>query len=313
MKPTALFLSCLGMIALMTACGKDETPAPRDTTPPAAVTDLVAAALADSAAVLTWTAPGGDLASGRAAQYDIRYSTATITESVWDAATQCADEPTPGASGFSEEFTVAPLVPDTTYYFALKAADEAMNWSALSNVATASPGFETTYTFTFEDGMQGWSAKAIDVDFPNEDWSVSPATDVVYEGTGSVRFYLANYNDAGKVWMETPFYVNPSSLYHVALVYHFASADWGVVNAFRIIAGVLDRPAAVAADLTFQGNTLNSAESDVGFLWLDKSYEFDVVSSAEGKIYVSIGIWGTWETPRTYYVDLVSVTISSPE
>jgi hypothetical protein len=178
---------------------------------------------------------------------------------------------------------------------------------------TPTPGGSHTYTFSFEDGMQGWSAKATDVDFPSEDWSVAPATDLAYEGTASVKLYLANYNDAGKIWMQSPFNVKPNTLYHVKLVYHFASQDWGMANPFRIIAGVLDRPPVTAADLTFQGPTLNGADSDVGFLWLDEIYDFDITSSDAGKIYISIGVWGTWETPRTYYIDLVSVTIAEPQ
>jgi len=44
-------------------------------------------------------------------------------------------KPRPGGS--LESFTVEDLEPATQYYFALKAMDEAGNWSALSNVAAS--------------------------------------------------------------------------------------------------------------------------------------------------------------------------------
>ena len=38
-------------------------------------------------------------------------------------------EPTPKAAGQAESFTVTGLSANTTYYFALKVADEVPNWS----------------------------------------------------------------------------------------------------------------------------------------------------------------------------------------
>ena len=120
---------------LLASCGDDKSSNPTDTTPPAAVTNLAASSPTDSSITLTWTAPGDDGTTGTATEYDVRYSTATITEANWASATQATGEPTPKAVGGSESFTVTGLSADTTYYFALKAADEIPNRSALSNVA----------------------------------------------------------------------------------------------------------------------------------------------------------------------------------
>ncbi len=109
------------------------TPVPPDTTPPSAVTNLAASNPASNSIKLTWTAPGDDGNTGTASQYDIRYSTSPITDSNWNSATQVSGEPTPLVAGSSETFTVTGLSPDTTYYFALKTADEVPNWSAISN------------------------------------------------------------------------------------------------------------------------------------------------------------------------------------
>jgi len=91
---------------------------------------------ATTSVTLNWTAPGDDGSSGTAAEYDIRYSTSPITEQNWDQVSQAEDEPTPQIAGSDETFTISGLIPNTTYYFALKASDEVPNWSALSNVAS---------------------------------------------------------------------------------------------------------------------------------------------------------------------------------
>jgi len=107
-----------------------------DTTAPAAVTNLAAGSPTNSAVTLTWTAPGDDGNTGTASTYDIRYSTANITEGNWSSATQSTGEPTPSVAGSSENFTVTGLSANTTYYFALKTSDEAPNESAISNVVS---------------------------------------------------------------------------------------------------------------------------------------------------------------------------------
>jgi hypothetical protein len=109
-----------------------------DSTPPAAVSNLSAINPTSSSMDLSWTAPGDDGAEGTASHYDIRYSTSEIYDSNWEEANQCSGEPSPSAAGSPESFTVTGLSPSSFYYFALKTADEAMNWSSLSNIASGS-------------------------------------------------------------------------------------------------------------------------------------------------------------------------------
>ena len=104
-----------------------------DTTPPAAVTNLAVDTPTSNSLRLTWTAPGDDGNTGTASQYDIRYSTVAINDGNWASATQASGEPAPLPASSAQSFTVTGLNPSTTYYFALKTADEVPNWSALSN------------------------------------------------------------------------------------------------------------------------------------------------------------------------------------
>lgn len=109
---------------------------------------IVAAALAppDSGAdsiTLTWTAPGDDGSTGRAAAYDLRYSEAAVasdTSAWWLQALPAGSLPTPLNAGIRESFTVSGLPPGKTYFFVIRTADEAPNWSAFSNVAVRQTG-----------------------------------------------------------------------------------------------------------------------------------------------------------------------------
>ncbi len=129
------FLSAL----LLVGCGKVTPPKPTND-PPAAVANLAAQTTTTTSVALAWTAPGADGNAGTATEYDVRYSTSSITEANWAGATQTTGALAPRVAGTAESFTVAGLVTDTPYYFALKARDEvAGHWSGISNVAAGTP------------------------------------------------------------------------------------------------------------------------------------------------------------------------------
>lgn len=108
-----------------------------ESTPPAHISTLAADSLKANSIRLTWTATGDDSVTGTAAQYDVRYSTSVITEATWASATQATGEPTPLIAGSAQSFTITGLTAGTTYYFAIKVADEVPNWAAISNVVSA--------------------------------------------------------------------------------------------------------------------------------------------------------------------------------
>ena len=108
-----------------------------DTTPPAAIDDLVVTSCEPNSCLLSWTAPGDDGGVGTAAAYDLRYATSVITEASWSSATQVVGLPTPVSAGTAQAKVVDGLAPSSLYYFALKAEDEIPNRSAISNVPSA--------------------------------------------------------------------------------------------------------------------------------------------------------------------------------
>jgi hypothetical protein len=105
---------------------------------PSAVSDLAPSGATSSSIDLDWTAPGDDGSSGTATTYDVRYSTALITDGNWTSATAVTGEPTPSVAGTAESMTISNLDANTLYYFAIKTSDEDSNESALSNVPSLS-------------------------------------------------------------------------------------------------------------------------------------------------------------------------------
>jgi hypothetical protein len=123
-----------------------------------------------------------------------------------------------------------------------------------------------------------------------------------------VELTLDNLNDAGKIWVEREFdSLEPNTTYEVTVSFAFATEDFGTINLWRIIAGVTTDAPEDADDLEFQGETGNGEDEDVGYQWLDKTYTFTAETDAAGELWVSVGIWGTFEVVRTYFVDDLQV------
>jgi len=112
-----------------------------DVTPPSTVADAAVAQIGDNFVTVQWTAPGDDGVVGRATAYDVRWALAPINESNFSGATSAPNPPTPQSSGSLESFPVPNLTPGQTYYFAIRARDEAGNWGTAGNavVATTHP------------------------------------------------------------------------------------------------------------------------------------------------------------------------------
>lgn len=69
-------------------------------------------------------------------------------------------------------------------------------------------------------------------------------------------------------------------------------------------------PAVTRNDLTYQDETGSGEQTNTGYKWLEKSYDFNVLSAADVAFYVDVGVWGTWETYRAYYIDNVRITVT---
>lgn len=173
---------------------------------------------------------------------------------------------------------------------------------------------ETSDFFSFERGMQGWRKKATDLELGSGfiNWAITRGTEIAQDGSVSLKFVLDNNNDAGKIWIEKPFAVEPHQIYQVEVEYGFASQEFGDVGNFTVITGVLKESPETAKDLTpcYKDSTRNHAGRDEGFVWTTRKYAFTVRTDEKQTLYAVIGIWGTYETWRVYYLDSVRVTLT---
>jgi subtilisin family serine protease len=100
-----------------------------DSRRPAAIRDLTATPGPGGAVTLTWTAPGDDARCGTASAYQIRVSSAPITEAGFGSAAVVAAPPAPGAPGALQSKLVTGV--SGTRHFAIRALDEQGNAGAL--------------------------------------------------------------------------------------------------------------------------------------------------------------------------------------
>ena len=170
------------------------------------------------------------------------------------------------------------------------------------------PEFDDNYSF--EAGMEGWTVRGTDLGDPPIAWEIARSTDRADTGATSVRFRLANLNDQGKIWIERRYEVAPDQEYDVTLTFDLASADYGSINLWRVLAGAGPESPMVAADLRSAQDTGNGAASDTGFQWVERTVTVRTRSDEDGEIFVYVGIWGTSEFTRTYYVDDLQVTFT---
>ena len=169
---------------------------------------------------------------------------------------------------------------------------------------------EFDFTESFEAGLGDWTPQALDVADPAVTWSVEASSEEASAGTQSVKLTLDNANAAGKIWIERELEVDPGQAYDVTLSFDLASADFGTVNLWKVIAGAYTAPPRTAAELSFPGDTGNGASADDGVHWVSRSYQVHARADKDGYIYVVIGVWGTYPVARTYWVDNVHVQLT---
>lgn len=108
-----------------------------DVTAPPVITTLGVTGVGADRADLRWQEVGDDSTNDWfVVGYDLRYSTNDLSESTWAAATQWTGPLPPGEPSAGKSTTVTGLTPNTTYFFAVKAWDDAGNTNGISNAAT---------------------------------------------------------------------------------------------------------------------------------------------------------------------------------
>ena len=267
-----------------------------DTMAPAAVSNLSAPSATSGSVTLNWTAPGDDGSTGTASAYDVRYSTATITDANWGSATQCTGEPTPKASGQAETFTVNGLSASTTYYFAMKVADEVPNTSGLSNVvskATAAGG--GTSLLTDGDFQSGTG-------FTTGSYTAGTSSDGVwYSSTRWVK--TTNAGDGGtgdtaatvnKDWSDLRLFQGvtaPANGTSMTLSFKYVRPS-GYASYVRVYGLTTGQQIANSAGGTLQGTQLFTYDLGNQSSWTSVTNQSFTVSGTFAKLVVFISVGG---------------------
>ena len=178
LRPLISLLACL---LVATSCSDEKHVLPPDSISPSYVTDLKVVALTNSTAILAWTAPGDDGNKGKPSVYDLRFSTHVFEAADWALLTSAGPLSPPKTPGSPETTEVAGLLPNTTYVFGLKSADERENWSGLSNLASGRTFREAPPEFRLAWGHLGNGPSEFDTPI-----------DIAVEGG---RVYVADSNN----------------------------------------------------------------------------------------------------------------------
>ncbi len=152
-----------------------------DALPPAAIGDLAAEFSARDSVRLSWTAPGDDGATGRAAAYDLRLTTFEASVGSVDAGTTRVDAPAPETAGVGERVTLPAAGPGVTCWYWLRTSDAAGNTSRCSNIVglTRPPDPEPPAGLTLAVRQRPSRAPVL------LDWSGADATHIrIYDVSG---------------------------------------------------------------------------------------------------------------------------------
>src|SRR5262245_23617503 len=170
--------------------------ATRDDVPPGPITDLTTVVSTSNSIVLRWTATGDDGETGQALTYDVRYSTAPITEETFGQASRASGTPPPSLPGSQETMEVVGLSADTSYFFAVKALDEWGNAGLFGAVTSGTtlppPTFDSTPTsFSFALRTGETASQSLSIRNAGQgtlDWSIPTPT---VSGPGAVSQEVA--------------------------------------------------------------------------------------------------------------------------
>jgi len=211
-------------------------------------------------------------------------------------------------ASYPQAADVAPLHNDGTF------GDGAVDASDVLRILRYVVGLDRqvwpgVYAFGFEAGMDGWQPNGADLEDPPVQWQIQRSTDTASQGNASLKLFLNNLNDAGKIWVQRPFAVEPYTRYAATVTYKLASSDVGDINAWTLIGAALPHEPGAAGDLQPLGSTALGGRPAP--YWLDGSFTQQVFSGPDGVVWIAVGVWGTYEVARTYYLDDVRVSLAA--
>jgi hypothetical protein len=167
---------------------------------------------------------------------------------------------------------------------------------------------EFDLTFSFESGLTGWTSATADLGAGTG--SIAESQSEASAGSRSATLVLNNSSGAGKVWMTHELEVTPDQSYSVDISFDLATTDHGTTEPWKIIVGLRQEAPTGPSELDFQGDTSSGLETAAGAVWTKKTFTVAAKADDEGRLFLSLGVWGTTAGARAYHLDNVRVVLT---
>jgi hypothetical protein len=177
--------------------------------------------------------------------------------------------------------------------------------AAASRAAPASAGNGTglplQYTQDFESGMDSWTPAS---DHHERAYQISRTNKLAYSGSYSLEYFLNGLNDDGTIWVERRFTdLPPKTRVGVTVMFHLHSDVQTRFNTWPVVAYAGAVQPLTEADFTIVGQTNQVAG------WAPYALKSATVTDNAGGLWMAVGFGATWETSRTYHLDLFDITV----
>lgn len=174
---------------------------PIDSVSPGVIDILDFTVMADSNYLARWIAKGDNGNSGKAFGYELRYSNASIADTMnwWQNATILTNVPAPNYPGLYDFCLIPDNMVDTTYYLGIKTIDEAGNESdiALFNIRED----RATRSISI---AEGWNLLSLPLEMPyaeiNELFPATTSGPYIFKGNYQVSDSIKNFEG---FWLKT--------------------------------------------------------------------------------------------------------------
>jgi hypothetical protein len=168
------------------------------------------------------------------------------------------------------------------------------------------------YAFSFENDMEAWSPRALDVTVAVGDstgeipWHIQRTNARASSGSIALEYYFFNQTDAAKIWIERDFLLQPGHNYDYELSFDF----WAPGSPFTgspLFAGMVAESPRSRAEIVSQviGGT---GSGGVG-RWTTHAARGTVQADSTGIVHAIVGVWGTFEIAFTYDLDNVHLLL----
>jgi hypothetical protein len=168
--------------------------------------------------------------------------------------------------------------------------------------AESSSQIGSTSRESFELGMGGWVP---DTDGRAKAWKIYRTNEQAHDGTNSLGLFIDGSYDEGTIWVERAIPTQRNTTVKVAVSFWLRNFKASNVNFWGVTGFAGTRDPETQFDMW---PAIGITDQKPG--WVQHSFTRTVKTDNTGIVWVATGLRATWETIRTYHLDLVETTIT---